>query len=354
MPAQMPTLPERLLEQGYATRYVGKWHLDKNNPRGWEYHSLGRSTSASEKGHYVMDGINAPHQGCATYPHEQHCDGCVLTESLEQLDQLQNSEKPWAMMSSFYGPHAPYYLPQKWYDLIDPQGVELPDDFDAPFENKPDIQSTFRCRAWGKTWTKQKWQKIRAAYWGYCAMLDDFIGKLLANVDMNNTAVLFLSDHGEMNGHQKMIYKGPMMYEQLVHVPMLLHIPGQSQARIDNRLCKTEDFTAALLRLAGDKQYALTLPTCNILNDTDPGRDAVTSEFHEANWVKPIISQRVAMLRDRLYKYILTEGQQCELYDMTVDLPEIENLAVKAEYQDRVKIMHDQLCSLIPWVKDVK
>ena len=60
------------------------------------------------------------------------------------------------------------------------------------------------------------------------------------------------------------------------------------------------------------------------------------------------------MLRDRLYKYILTEGQQCELYDMTVDLPEIENLAVKAEYQDRVKIMHDQLCSLIPWVKDVK
>ena len=183
-------------------------------------------------------------------------------------------------------------------------------------------------------------------------MLDDFIGKLLANVDMNNTAVLFLSDHGEMNGHQKMIYKGPMMYEQLVHVPAILHLPGQTQAKTDDRLWQTQDITAALLKLAGDHEHAATLPTRDLLDDTETGRDVVSSEFHEANWVKPVVEQRVAMLRDKQYKYVFTEAQQCELYDMEAALPEVENLAVKPAFQERVNAMHAQLCELIPWVKD--
>lgn len=352
MPADMPTLPERLIAHGYTTSYVGKWHLDIDNPRGWQHHSLGRNTADPEKGYFVMGGIDTPHQGCATYADEQHTDGSVCCESLTELDRLQRSDKPWALMTSFYGPHAPYYLPKNWYELIDPASVDLPDDFDMPFENKPDIQTTFRCRAWGQTWSKAKWQAIRAVYWSYCAMLDHFIGNILARVNMTNTAVVFLSDHGEMNGHHKMIYKGPMMYEQLVRVPLLVHLPGQSEGIIDHRLCKTEDVTAALLRLAGDATHAATLPSCDLLDDNDPGRDCVTSEFHEANWVKPVVHQRVAMLRDRQYKYVFTEGQQCELYDMTTAMPEVKNLAVLAEHADRIQSMHDKLCTMIPWVKD--
>jgi arylsulfatase A-like enzyme len=353
MPSETPTLPERLNQQGYATSYVGKWHLDVNNPRGWQHHSLGRSAADAEKGYYVMDGINAPHQGRASYDEDRHVDGSVRTEAMQELARLQTSQQPWALMTSFYGPHAPYYLPPCWYDLLDPAAIDLPDDFDTPFENKPEIQTIFRCRAWGQTWSRGKWQAIRAAYFGYTAMLDHFIGQILAQMDTSNTAVLFLSDHGEMNGHQRMIYKGPMMYEQLVHVPMLLALPGQAKQVHDDRLCLTHDLTAALLRLAGDNAYAACLPTINLLDASEPGREHVTSEFHEANWVKPVVSQRVAMLRDEHYKYVFTEGQQCELYDMKATLPEVKNLAVKAEFTEKIQQMHAKLCDAIPWVGDV-
>lgn len=352
MPADVPTLPERLNQLGYQTSYVGKWHLDVNNPRGWQQHNIGRSLADRDTGFYVMDGINAPHQGCAPYSDEKHVDGSVRTFALKELSRLQQSDQSWAMMASFFGPHAPYYLPRKWYDLIDPATMSLPDDFDTPFEDKPEIQSTFRCRAWGKTWNREKWLAIRAAYFGYMAMLDHFIGQLLGNVDTSNTAIAFLSDHGEMNGHQRMIYKGPMMYEPLVHVPMLLSLPGQRDAAIDDRMCMTHDLTAALLRLAGDQTHAAKLPVMNLLDPTDPGRAHVTSEFHEANWVKPVVSQRVAMLRDRQYKYVFTEGQQCELYDMTATSPEVKNLAVLGVFHGKIQQMHAQLCSDIPWVKD--
>ncbi|MFG0247479.1 MAG: sulfatase-like hydrolase/transferase [Phycisphaeraceae bacterium JB051] len=352
MPANLPTLPERLVKQGYTTSYVGKWHLDVTNQRGWQHHSLGNRNNGHDHGYFVMGGINAPHQGSADYADQDHLDGTVYTESLSELHRLQSQNQPWALMTSFYGPHAPYYIPKRWHDLINPESIDLPDDFDAPFENKPAIQSDFRCRAWGQTWRKDKWQRIRAAYWGYTAMLDDFVGKLISKVDQANTAIVFLSDHGEMNGHQKMIYKGPMMYEQLVHVPSIIHLPGQTQAKTDVRLWQTQDITAALLRLAGDNKHASTLPTHDLLNEAQTGRDVVTSEFHEANWVKPVVEQRVAMLREKQYKYVFTEAQQCELYDMEAALPEVENLAVNPAFQARVNAMHARLCDLIPWVKD--
>ncbi|MEM6560486.1 MAG: sulfatase-like hydrolase/transferase, partial [Planctomycetota bacterium] len=64
MPADIPTLPERLRAVGYATGYVGKWHLDPDNPRGWQtlddaYPKPGFDPGF-DFGKHVMAGIDAP------------------------------------------------------------------------------------------------------------------------------------------------------------------------------------------------------------------------------------------------------------------------------------------------------
>jgi arylsulfatase A-like enzyme len=82
-------------------------------------------------------------------------------------------------------------------------------------------------------------------------------------------------------------------------------------------------------------------------------RDAVVSEFHEANWVDPVVHQRVAMLRDRDWKYVITEGDTHELYDMRPRPVERDNLIDHPTQRDRVARMHRRLTRDVPWVASV-
>ena len=348
MPTDRLTLADHLNAQGYQTGYIGKWHLDVGNPRGWQTFDTVRNHCHQSLGHDIMQSVDALHHGVAPYSVDEHVDGLVAQHGRELVQRFAHQDQPWAAMISFFGPHAPYFLPEKWHDLFDPDSLPLPDDFDALFENKPAIQETFRCRAWGEQWSKDKWRAIRAAYFGYCAMLDHLIRQILDEVP-DDTVLLFLSDHGEMNGHLRMVYKGPMMYEALVRVPVLLHLPGQCEERLDARLIQTQDLTATLLGLAGVPQTT-ELDGRDLLDDQQPARDYVISEFYEANWVKPVVTQRVAMCRDRRWKYVFTEGQTEEFYDMSVATPEVENLIDQPPDMQALKQLRQLLRDKLSWV----
>lgn len=349
MPSETPTLPERLLAVGYRTAYAGKWHLDKGNARGWSRFDEVMPDFQDDTGFVVMKSSGAPHEGVAPYPTDRHIDGRVAAAGRRYRDELRKGGQPWALMVSFFGPHAPYYVPAEWHGRLDPAEIPLPADFDAPFEGKPTIQSGFRCRAWGETWSEDKWRRVRAAYFAYCMMLDHLIGSLLDGID-NKTAVLFLSDHGEMNGHFRMIYKGPMMYESLVRIPVLLREPGQHHGTVDSRLVQTQDLTATLLKLAGARLDE-RIDGHHLLHAEEAVRDYVVSEFYEANWVNPPVHQRVAMILDHRWKYAVTEGHGEELYDLTEPLPEARNLAGSAEHGSREQSMRAMLGREIGWVK---
>ncbi|EFW10666.1 hypothetical protein HMPREF9005_0344 [Actinomyces sp. oral taxon 178 str. F0338] len=43
----------------------------------------------------------------------------------------------------FFGSHLPYFLPDEWFDLIDPADVELPESFGDPLIGKPPIQLNY-------------------------------------------------------------------------------------------------------------------------------------------------------------------------------------------------------------------
>ncbi len=368
MPAESATFADRLNDAGYTTGYVGKWHLDRDSSRGWQAFDTARAAWRDrfadrgvkpDSGASVMRGIDAPHAGAAPYGEELHIDGVVRDLARDELARLADGGRPFALMASFYGPHAPYYVPEPWLDpsLAD---LPLPDSFDDPMTDKPAIQRAFRCRAWGETWSEAKWRRIRAAYFSYARMLDHFVGQLLAALDATGrggeTAVAFFSDHGEMNGHHRMIYKGPMMYDPIVRVPLLLHVPGRGGGRVEG-FAKLEDVPVTLLSAVGAEPLAdadgVDLWPALSSGPLDAiGRPHVASEFHEANWGAPVVRQRVAMLRTATHKYVLTEGQGEELYDLRSGLAETENLAALPAGRDVVRSIRTGLAREIPWTAD--
>ena len=66
----------------------------------------------------------------------------------------------------------------------------------------------------------------------------------------NDTLVIFTTDHGEMVGNHQLSTKGPYMYEELVHVPFLMRIPGIGTAGPRDELVSLVDIAPTILDAA--------------------------------------------------------------------------------------------------------
>ena len=132
----------------------------------------------------------------------------------------------------FFGPHLPYFLPDKWFDLIDPAEVALPESFGDPLIGKPPIQLNYAAYWSTSSFTNEQWKKLIAVYWGYVAMIDFEIGRIMDAARelgvLDDTAVFFCADHGEFTGAHRLNDKGPMMYDDIYNIPFIARIPGVS------------------------------------------------------------------------------------------------------------------------------
>ena len=74
---------------------------------------------------------------------------------------------------------------------------------------------------------------LRQAIAYTCAMIeyiDDGVGRILSSLhdtgQLDNTVVLFTSDHGELLGDHGLLHKGPPPYRQLTEISLLMRGPG--------------------------------------------------------------------------------------------------------------------------------
>jgi len=146
----------------------------------------------------------------------------------------QHTEKPWVMYVSFLDPHTPFHsvndkvynpkempVPQTFYDKPDP--TELPRDT---------VIRTFLEKGYqdyhGMISSADVVRDIEARYWGKITLVDEMIGRIRRKlVDLgqaDDTIIVFTSDHGQMMGAHRLMFKS-VMYQQAIQVPMIVHIP---------------------------------------------------------------------------------------------------------------------------------
>jgi arylsulfatase A-like enzyme len=163
---------------------------------------------------------------------------------------------------------------------------------------------------------------------------------------LDNTVVMFASDHGDLLGHRRMLWKGRMLYDHLVRVPMIVRYPKEvPNGKVISDLCQVTDVMPTMLDFAGipiphGVQGKSLRPV--LRQEAVPWRDAVFSEVMD-----------MKMIRDYHWKLIFYPGRPYgELYHMASDPLELNNLYDHPDYERRRSALIERLAKLLVETED--
>lgn len=360
------TMGQRFQDAGYQTAYVGKWHLDGHDyfgtgicPPGWEdayWYDGRRYLDGLSEDEITLwrKGLGTPEQLRARNVRPEFTWAHRVSDRAVDFLKRQRGE-PFVLVASYDEPHHPFTCPPEYAEAFADFGYDVgPAAYDT-LENKPAHQ-----REWAASTTPHGRVlvdgKLRhPLYFGCNSFVDSEIGRVLDAVQRyapENTYVIFTSDHGDMMGAHGLAGKGPAMYEEITHMPLIVVQPGGEGAGVRNATPVSHiDLLPTLLDLAG-------LETPPILEGESltpylQGRQAPErSVFVEFNryeiehdsWggfqpVRAIVSGQ--------HKLVINLLSTDELYDLAADPAEVDNRIDDPAWVQRRDSLHD---ALLAWM----
>ena len=356
---------EDLADAGYAMHWLGKWHVsavESPKDRGWTEHQVSAGPGTVHGGAWDYYEKVAAHDppaergegqilrpGYGTYTtygtrdEGNRHDVTIADRAAGLLPELAGGERPWCLFVGCTGPHDPYFVPQKFLDLYDPDDVPLPPSYADEMRDKPVIYQRMRDQRFGQLAEREVREAIRH-FWAYCSFLDDLFGRVLAALDeagaADDTVVLYCSDHADYCGEHGLFTKGIPCFRGAYHVPAIMRWPAgvRSPGRRVDGLVSLADFAPTFLELAGVEagRRFTGASVAPFLRGAAPAewRDAL---FTQCNGVELYFTQR--SVRTKEWRYTFNGFDRDELYRLTDDPHEMNNLAGDSQRRDVVRDM---------------
>jgi choline-sulfatase len=256
----------------------------------------------------------------------------IAKAACKWLDGHAGQPNPWALYVSFVAPHFPLVAPKEFFDLYD--AVRLPPPVHYAAHERPThpvVSALARIWNYDDYFTPDKLHRARAGYYGLVSFLDHHVGMLLDSLEraaaLDDTVVLFTSDHGEMLGN-KGIWSTSALYEESVGIPLIVAGPGIAAGVVQDRLVSHVDIHPTLLGLAGADPASYEGPGESLLRTHAQPR-AVLSEYHAGASITGCF-----MLRTGRWKYMCYPGYPPQLFDMESDPTEAHDLAESGEHRE--------------------
>jgi len=262
---------------------------------------------------------------------------------------IANRGRPWLFSFNCFAPHHPFDPPAEYLSRYNPAEMPLPKYRPGELENKPRYQKLDHQHAHNDPagyavadMSEDDQRQVTAAYYAMCEHIDDAVGTMLAALEENNqlenTIVIFMSDHGEMLGDHGIYLKGPHFYEAAVRVPLVIRFPVKFQQNLrSDALVELVDLAPTLLEACGipvpgnmQGRSLLSIGT----GEADPAvhRDYVYCEYYNA-WTHH--RSYGTMMRTRDHKIAVYHGvDEGELYDLNADPDEFVNLWNEASHAE--------------------
>lgn len=354
------TMGQRFQDAGYHTAYSGKWHLDGHDyfgtgicPPGWDpkYWYDGKNYLSE----LSQDEITLWRRGLNTYEdlRRNHIQpeftwAHRVSERAIRFLQDREADSPFLLVVSYDEPHHPFTCPPEYVEKfltfdypLGPGGSDL-------LDHKPAHQ-----REWAASLrTGVRDGKVRhPMYFGCNSFVDFEIGRVVDAVHSlggENTYLIFLSDHGDMLGSHGLVGKGPVMYEEITHIPLIIQGPGGSGGgrRVSTTVSHI-DILPTMLELARINRPPILdgESLVPILNGQEIPERAVMVEFmrYEIEHDSWGGFQPVRCMVNERFKLVINLLHTDELYDLEVDPGEVVNRIDDPGYTRVRDRLHDQL-----------
>lgn len=308
LPRAVPTLADLLQAQGYRTAAVGKLHLSnqcdgvpeapyygfqrlesledsKVGPYlDWALHEfpeyegylVGTLFNLPTVEHYwrerrdfrreclpardryvkpleISDRCNWGFGHYSPLPPEAHQNSWIADRAIACMEAASASQ-PLFLWAGFVDPHNPFDPPTAYRQLYPPECVD-PRIY-HPGEEAGWTMHHRALQAYFANFHESDWQILRALYYASVTFMDEQIGRILAaaesRLDMENTIVVYLSDHGEILGDHGICGKCAYHFDSCIRVPLLARWDGHWEpGNAVSEIIESTDLTPTLLHAAG-------------------------------------------------------------------------------------------------------
>jgi arylsulfatase A-like enzyme len=355
-PKQKGTLLSYLGEQDYRLAWVGKNHtfeakamhgVDTQHIRARESFRRYRK----EVTPWWCDEMPWP---------EKECHGARNTDDGIKFLEGAKPDTPFFLHLSYFDPHPPYFAPGAYVRHFDPAAMRIP-------AYVPPARLNARLAAHQRAFYYDQMSDadLRAAMTHYHAAIewgvDHQVGRLLDSLQRlgleENTVVVFTADHGDFMGDFHMLRKGLFLYDALLHVPMIWYAPGRIPGgrQMDTPVQGVDLFPTFADWTNGDRPEGLSgislRPQLEGRTQGDAERLVTASStyadfptdyfdapapFFDSKQEKPLHQRvlagvkddqyRTVSVRNRDWRFIISESRPGELYHLAGGVGEQENL----------------------------
>ena len=364
LPLDIPTFPRLLNDAGYRLGYVGKWHIGRRPPEDYGFHdvvSMHQDIVAGTSEESLVAGEPALEDPVfARYPRGRLLIAGIDPRPVEEtetrrdgdatiglLERYAGAPEPFFLRVDFEGPHHPYMPPRRFASLYDPAAIPPWPNFEDNRSPKPTAQARLLEQRGVAGWSWSDWQPVVARYLEFVAFMDSEIGRILDAVDRlglgDTTVVVHTADHGDMTGsHGGQFNKGPLMYEEVCRVPLLVRHPWAGTG-VRREPVGSPALMPTILDLAGvplpDGLHVESLLPELAAEDPGARTGAATAQAAAAAADEPASRAAFAeysgeewglytmrMIRTATAKYVYSPHGMDELYDLQADPHELLNL----------------------------
>ena len=345
--ASVPTMAHYLRHLDYQTTLCGKMHfIGPDLLHGFEerltpeIYSSDFMTlpdwSESERDDYASDAYEALCEaGPAPRTVQIDYDEEVAFQAKRKLYDLARTDDPrsFLLVVSFTHPHDPYICRQEFWDLFSDAEIDMPrvGRF-AKSDLDPHSRRIYRHYNLSRPEiTDDHVRRARRAYYGSLAYVDRYLGELLDVARetglLDDTIVVFTSDHGDMLGERGMWFK-KVLFENAMRVPLILAGPGIPEGRISENVSLVDlmpTFVDAA-RAGGDFRCLGPLDGHSLWPLIEGRSTAWPNTVHGEMTCEGVI-EPVVMIRRGSFKFICSSSTDPLLFDLSRDPDELVDLA---------------------------
>lgn len=345
---------ENRIHEEYGNPYMTpeyRAYLDRNNIDSVIYHqewgaNIFRCLPNQDYDLTKVNNFNA--FSCGTLePERTHEVDFLIDEAKRWL--VKNKENPFVLRLDTWGPHQAYQVPAEFADkYVNEKDIELPPSFNMDISDRSTFTQEFLRNTKENILinNEEEWRHVlKRAYENY-SYIDMRLGELIRWLEEeglgDSTAILLTADHGDSIGTKGgMFDKSGDMQEELMEVPMVVYAPWLKGGVKNSGLVSNLDVVPTILDLLDlpvpEEMDGISLK--GIIEGSVPERELLMCEHYGHS--EFYYSQRTLYYNG--YKYTTTENNPDQLFHISEDPHEMNNLINKPEMTELLTVMREKL-----------